>query len=351
MIDKRAVNRGILLVSNLFSVGENYGGVCKELAVRLSHSGWNVSTTSSVKHRLLRPIDMNLTIWRKQKYYTVAQIDVFSGPAFRWAEASVWSLRRLNKPIVLILRGGNLPDFARRYPNRVKSLLNAAAAVTTPSRYLLEAMQHLHRDIHLISNPIDIAPYEFKERTHPLPKLLYLRALHQIYNPVLAVEAVKLLHGTNPSPTLRMVGPDKGDGTAQVVDTAIREAGLTDSIELAGPIPKNEVPQVMAQADIFINTTNIDNTPISVIEAMATGLCVVSTNVGGLPYLVTHEHDALLVPPNDSQAMADAIRRILTEPSLAERLSRNARATAEQFDWSVVLPQWEEFLTEVINKQ
>jgi glycosyltransferase involved in cell wall biosynthesis len=86
-----------------------------------------------------------------------------------------------------------------------------------------------------------------------------------------------------------------------------------------------------------------------VLEAMACGLCIVSTNVGGLTYLLEDEHDALLVPPNDPAAMAAAVRRLLTEPGLAERLSRNARHKAEEFDLSVILPQWERLIETVAD--
>ena len=105
----------------------------------------------------------------------------------------------------------------------------------------------------------------------------------------------------------------------------------------------------MNQGDVFINTTNIDNTPVSLLEAMACGLCVVSTNVGGLPYLIEDGVDALLVPPDDSQAMAAAVRRILTEPGLAARLSSNARKKIERFDRSVILPQWEELFEKCLG--
>jgi glycosyltransferase involved in cell wall biosynthesis len=67
--------------------------------------------------------------------------------------------------------------------------------------------------------------------------------------------------------------------------------------------------------------------------------------VGGISYLLEHEHDALLVPPDDPEALAGAVRRLLTEPDLAGRLSRNARAKAEQFDWAAALPRWKELLT------
>jgi glycosyltransferase involved in cell wall biosynthesis len=111
-------------------------------------------------------------------------------------------------------------------------------------------------------------------------------------------------------------------------------------------VPKTQVPTVLNSGDIFLNTANVDNTPVSVIEAMACGLCVVSTNIGGLPHLLADEQDSLLVQPDDQAVMATAVSRILRETGLAQRLSRNARAKAEQFDWSNILPQWETLLME-----
>jgi glycosyltransferase involved in cell wall biosynthesis len=122
---------------------------------------------------------------------------------------------------------------------------------------------------------------------------------------------------------------------------------LEDRVSLPGNVPKQRVPQALNSGDIFLNTTNVDNTPVSVIEAMACGLCVVSTNVGGLPHLLESGQDSLLVQPSQPSAMAAAVRQILSEPALAERLSRNARAKAEQFDWSNILPQWEALILKI----
>lgn len=341
---------GILLISSLFSVGPAYGGVCKELAAKLAESNWQVITTSNWSNRMMRPLDMLTAIFRHRVDYDVTQIDVFSGSAFIWAELSARALRRLQKPFVLTLHGGNLPAFAEDHAARVRNLLNSAAMVTTPSIYLSKGMEGYRSDIRLVPNPIEIGPYSFRLRAAPHPNLLYLRALHRMYNPCLAVTALQELHEHFPAARLILAGPDKHDGAANDLRAAIASTQLQDSVAVVGAVSKVEVPRLMDQADIFLNTTNVDNTPISVIEALACGMCIVSTNVGGIPYLLTHEHDALLVPPNDPQSMADAIRRILTEPGLAERLSRNARKTAEQFDWSIILPQWEALLTEVIEK-
>jgi glycosyltransferase involved in cell wall biosynthesis len=122
-----------------------------------------------------------------------------------------------------------------------------------------------------------------------------------------------------------------------------------ERVTFGGAIDKRDIPGVLDRADIFLNTSNVDNTPVTLLEAMAAGLCIVSTDVGGIPYLLQHGYDSLLVPPNEPEAMAYAIRRILTEPQLAGYLSRNARLKAEQFDWSNILPRWDALLTSAVN--
>ena len=119
---------------------------------------------------------------------------------------------------------------------------------------------------------------------------------------------------------------------------------------MAGPVRKEDIPQRLHEGDIFLNTARVDNTPVSVLEAMASGLCIISTNVGGIPYMLENEHDALLVPSDDDTCMAKAARRLLTEDGLAQRLSYNARRKVEEFDWSNILPRWERLLIDVAGK-
>src|SRR5262249_28011321 len=148
---------------------------------------------------------------------------------------------------------------------------------------------------------------------------------------------------------LTMVGPDRHDGSKRRTDRLIEELGCTQRVTLPGRASKAMVPGWLAGNDIFLNTAEIDNTPVSVLEAMACGLCIVSTDVGGIPHLRQHERDALLVPRGDVGAMAQAVRRLMTDSALATQTSTAARRKAEQFDWSVVLPQWEHLLLNVSN--
>lgn len=342
-----AKKKPLLMVGNFLSATHGVRGVCEELALRLEPLGWPVMTTSNQPQKVARLLDMLRTTWNLRNQYAVAQVDVYSGAAFVWAEAVCWMLRRAGKPYVLTLHGGNLPAFSRRWPARVQHLLRSANEVTAPSRYLGEQLREFRSDIRIQPNPLDIGHYDFRLRAQPQPKLVWLRAFHQMYNPLLAVEVVALLATEFPALTLTMIGPDKGDGSLQAVRALVERLQLTDRITFTGAVPKLGVPAHLNQGDIFLNTTNVDNTPVSVLEAMACGLCVVSTDVGGIPYLLEDEAEALLVPGNNAAPMAAAVRRILTEQGLGQRLSWQARRKAEHCDWELVLQQWDELLMKV----
>jgi glycosyltransferase involved in cell wall biosynthesis len=339
--------KSILLIGNFLSRETGVQSPGEALAEKLAESGRRVFTVSHKSGRLPRLADILTAVWRWRKAYSLAYVEVFSGPAFVWAEAACWALRRVNKPYVCALHGGDLPEFSRSWPNRVRKLLTSAAAVTTPSAYLQTALRNLHRDLRLIPNPLEVKAYPFRLRSHPLPRLVWLRAFHNIYNPFLAPQALALLAQEFPDLELTMVGPDKGDGSLAIVRNQALRLGVAHRIAFSGRVTKAEVPVWLNRGDIFLNTTNVDNTPVSVLEAMAAGLCVVSTNVGGVPYLLHHEIDALLTSPDNPRSMATAIRRLLTEPGLAERISGNARRKVKQFDWSIVLPRWEALLLEL----
>lgn len=338
---------GVLLVGNFLSAHGGSRGVCEDLAGHLRTAGWRITTASAKELKLLRLPDMLATAIRTRRDYSVAQVDVFSGPAFVWAEAVARTLHLLKKPFILTLHGGNLPTFAERWPRRIQCLLSSAAIVTAPSGYLEHEMRRFCPTIRIVPNPINIEACLFRERTKPSPSLVWLRSFHHIYNPVMAIKTLALLRQTVPRAILNMIGPDKHDGSFQRTQTETHALGLQNAVRFPGQIPKSDVPAALGQSDIFLNTTNFDNTPVSVIEAMACGLCVVSTNPGGVPYLIDHAKDGLLVNCDDAPAMTDAILQLLNNPGLAGACSRNARKKVEGWSWSAILPVWEELLCSI----
>lgn len=341
--------KSILLIGNHFVSNKGNQNVWMEIPTRLSQLGWKTLTSSSIFLKPFRLLDMIWSILSKRNDYQIAQLDVFSGPSFIWADLSSRLLKFIKKPFVLTLRGGNLPDFANRHKRKVTNLLKSACKVIALSGYLKDSFENIREDITIIPNPIDVKKYPFQLRSNPQPQLVWVRAFHEIYNPSMSPKVVSYLKEDWPGINLFMIGPDKGDGSLNKTIHTAKTLGLKNEVIILGRVSREEIPGYLATGDIFINTTNHDNTPVSVMEAMACGLCIVSTNVGGIPYIVENGVDGLLVPKDDPKSMADAINRILCDSSLAERLSKNARIKAEMWDWSIVLPILDGVFTEVLT--
>lgn len=324
-------------------------GIGQVLAQRMAMGGWPTRIVSRHRSRYRRVVDILVTTWRTRSAFEIALVDVYSGAALRWAEAVCRLLGWMRKPYVLTLHGGDLPALARRSPRRLRRLLAGARAVVAPSTYLASSVRALRPDVRVHPNAIDLEAYPFRLRGRAAPRLVWVRAFHKVYNPTLALRVAARVARHDWTTSLTMVGPDK-DGSAGRIRTQAKALGLEQLVALPGGVAKHDVPRFLSAADIFLNTANVDNTPVSVIEAMACGLCVVSTAVGGIPHLLENEVDALLVPPNDAEAMAHAVHRILSEPGLASRLSANARHKAEHFGWKRVLPLWSDLIAGVVRR-
>jgi glycosyltransferase involved in cell wall biosynthesis len=141
-----------------------------------------------------------------------------------------------------------------------------------------------------------------------------------------------------------MVGGDKRDGSLDEARTLAAKLELGDAVDFRGAVPKHLVGSVLAEGDIFLNTSRVDNTPVSVIEAMACGLCVVSTDVGGIPHLIRDGENGLLTPSDDTDAMHQAVMALLSQPERSFAISQNAICSVRNFDWANVLDRWEAIL-------
>ncbi len=317
------------------------------LAHLFTQTGYSVKLVSCAPYRLLRLADIvsSLIAWRNQT--DVFLINVHSGKAFGLADAASLTAKWLHKPVVLMLHGGNLPDFSRRYPQWTRRVFSRAAAITAPSRYLAERVP-LPQTAHIIPNVIPIENYPFRSRRRLQPRLMWMRTFEAAYHPLMAVETLRLLLKSFPHAHLTMAGQDQG--LLEQVQKQIVKDHLEKHIRLAGYLNNEKKLQAFSQHDIFLNTNRIDNMPVSLIEAAACGLPIVAANVGGIPFLVQHEATALLVESGDVCGMANAVRRLLSEPELAERLSQNGRRLAESFTWKRVQAQWEELFAQLLQR-
>jgi|SRR5690554_1240664 len=305
--------------------------------------GFFVISTSSKKNKLIRLVDMVSTLFKNRRNVDLILIDTYSTLNFYYAVVLASIARFYRLPYVPILHGGNLPKRLKQSPKLSKKLFEKAYINVTPSLYLRKQFEDSgYHNLLYIPNTIEIENYPFKLRKTIKPKLLWVRSFAEIYNPLLALEIVEGLKKLNIDVELCMVGPEK-DGSLRNCKKIATERNLP--VTFTGILTKAEWIALSQNYDIFINTTNFDNMPVSVMEAMALGFPVISTNVGGLPFLIDSGINGVLISPNNPKAFINVIVNLCENPSRSEKLSLNGRAKVENFDWQVVKKQWFELFS------
>ncbi len=300
-------------------------------------SGVRVRTASARSGRVVRTAHQIAALvgWHD---VDIVIASVFSGPSFRIAELACALAPRRGRKLVLVLDGGNLPTFGADHHARVERVLARSDLIVAPSGYLAEEFRHWGYDVRVIPNVLDIDAYDFRPRDEPAANMLWMRTFHEHYNPLLAVQVLEAVLRHRPDATLTMGGADHG-----LLDATRQEAarrGVADRVDFAGYLRGEAKARALAGNDVFLNTNDVDNMPVSVLEAGAAGLVPVATSVGGIPYLLEDGVNGLLAPPRDPDAMAKVVLDVLDDPVRFARISRGARALAEASAWPEVRARW-----------
>ena len=315
------------------------------LAGLFEQDGYEVRRASAVRNPYLRSLHHLFAIlaWRRVDLLVVA---VFSGRSFWMAELATVAGRLTGKHSVLFLHGGNLPVYGPAHRRRVERVLGRAELVLAPSDYPAETFRAWGVDVRVIPNVLDVDRYDGTPRASAAPNLLWMRTFHEHYNPLMAVRVLARVVQTHPEARMTMAGADHG-----LLAATRREAerlGLVDQIVFPGYLGFEEKLAAFAAHDLFLNTNVVDNMPVSVLEASASGLVPVATAVGGLPAIITDGDNGVLVDSDDDAAMADAVLGLVADDARFAEMSDAARGMAARSSWPSVRQRWEEELTLVL---
>jgi glycosyltransferase involved in cell wall biosynthesis len=243
----------------------------------------------------------------------------------------------LGKRVVLNYRSGEAEDHLRRWRRTAIPTLRRADAVVTPSGYLVDVFARFGIPAQSISNFVDPAAVRFRERTSLRPVFLSNRNFQALYNVPCVLRAFALIQARIPEARLIVIGD--GPERTQVHETA--RALALGNVEFVGAVRPTEMGRWYDEADVYLNASDIDNMPNSIIEAFACGLPVVTTRAGGIPYVVEHERNGLMVDCGDHEALAGAALRLLDDATLARRLiGEGLRDVREQYTWEAVSDRW-----------
>ncbi|MFT4613214.1 MAG: glycosyltransferase involved in cell wall biosynthesis [Bacteroidia bacterium] len=283
-------------------------------------------------------------VWRLTVRVDVIHLMANSGWSWQLFAAPVLWLGRLRGvPVIVNYRGGEAREYLAASHRWIKPSLARAAYLVVPSGFLQQVFEGYEIASKIIPNIIDLEFFRpatceaTREVSAERFKLVITRNLEPIYGLETAIRAVALVREELPYIQLEIAGsgPQRED-----LQMLIHSLGLQSNVVLLGRLEREEVLALYQGADAMLNPTKVDNMPNSVLESMACGLPVISTNVGGVPFIVRDGESALLVEPNDHRAMANAILRLKKDLPLRECLKSAGLQEVADYSWRQVGPQW-----------
>ena len=306
----------------------------------LEEEGFKVYSYSSKKNKILRLIDMLFRTLVLASKVDWVIIDVYSTQNFWYAYLCGMICKFKKVSYINILHGGNLENRLKR---RYFSFFNGATYNIAPSKFLhVKFMKAGVKNLEFIPNSIVLNEYKFRQRKMLKPKLIWVRAFAEIYNPFLAIQLLEKLLENYSEAELFMVGPRKDSSFEKCLDY-VRKYKLP--VHFTGKLEKHEWHQLSEKCDIFLNTSTVDNTPISIIEAMALGLPIISSRVGGIPFLIDDHVDGVLFENRNLQDFTNKTINLLENRLDFTEISKTARKKVHKFSWEVVKELWLNLLT------
>lgn len=244
--------------------------------------------------------------------------------------------RRLGKRTILHYHSGEAEDHLAHWRSLVHPWLQLVHEIVVPSNYLHNIFaQHGYRT-RVIRNAVDTSYFRYRERVPLHPRLLSTRNLEPYYHVANTLRAFALLKALFPDATLTVAGSGSQEGELRRLVSSLH----LDGVRFVGAVEPSRIPVLYDAADIFVNSSIVDNQPVSVLEALASGLPVVTTGTGDIAAMVCDGDTGLLVPARDPVAMAKAVTSLLDDPDRARLMARRAKQAMELHAWAEVRKQW-----------
>lgn len=264
---------------------------------------------------------------------------VMANSGFAWhlfAAPAIWIGRLAGVPVVVNYRGGLAAEFLARSARSVRFTMKRAQVLAVPSGFLKQIFADHGMESTVVSNIVDLdrfAPGPDTGAEGDACHVVVARNLEPIYDNATGMRAFAILARELPRARLSIAGSGPEQPALEALAT---ELGISERVHFTGRLDRDQMAALYRSAHIVLNPTRVDNMPNSVLEAMAAGVPVVSTDVGGVPYIVTHGKTALLVPPGDPLKMAAALAQLAASPPLRQSIRAAALAEVRRYSWSNV---------------
>ena len=266
-------------------------------------------------------------------------IHIFSASYYSYllsAAPAILIAKFFGRKSILNYRSGEAEDHLKRWKLTAVPIMRMADTIVCCSGYLVDVFASFGLPARFVYDVVELDRFAYRERRPIRPRFLTSRLLEPLYNVPCVLRAFEIIQQKYPDATLTIAA----EGWLRSELEKLADALHLKGSRFVGRVPFDQMPTTYDQADIYLTATNLDNMPGSITESMACGLPVVTTNAGGIPYIVTHEETCLMVDCDDHEAMAAAAIRLLEDNDLAVSIGRRARAEAKKFTWEAVRNEW-----------
>lgn len=286
----------------------------------------------STKGSVLKRLKVIVSLLRISKNFDVFHIHACSNIGFFPAVVGISLGRLLNKKILLTYHGGDAEAFFSKHRHLVRLFLLKTDHNIVLSGFLGSVFDKYGIPYTIIPNIVKFRPELFKARDIIAPNFICIRSLRPIYNQECILKAYQIVKQVYPSASLTFLG----DGIDRSKLEALVSSNAIDNVRFVGRVPNSEIPSYLNKADIMLSSPVIDNMPVSLLEGFNSGLLVISSNVGGVPYMVKSGVNGLLFKSNDSRDLADKMLYACSHQDESKDMIRNAFHSMNNYSWQYV---------------
>jgi glycosyltransferase involved in cell wall biosynthesis len=262
-----------------------------------------------------------------------------------WALPPLALGRLFGKKVILNYRDGQCADHLTNWRSALPTI-RWAHAVVTPSRFLVDVFAQFGIQAQSISNFVEVSQFVYRRRRPLRPVFMTNRILEPLYNVPCILRAFRRIQDVYPEASLTIAHDGPLRASLEEMAASLKLANT----RFLGRVPHDRIPGLYDEADIYLTTPDIDCMPGSLLECLCSGLPIVATRAGGIPYIVEHERTALLVPCDDDQAVADACFRLLNDPDLVERLTAEGLRAVSNHDPATSRSLWINLYRELLGR-
>jgi glycosyltransferase involved in cell wall biosynthesis len=289
----------------------------------------------------------NLRLFSRAHRYDL--LHVFSAGMWSymlWTIPALAASKLYGKKMLLHYHDGRCEQHLREFRWTAPTIRKADMLVT-PSGFLVDVFARHGFNARYIFNVVDFSRFPYRERRKLRPVFMTNRILEPLYNVECILRAFVIIQSRYPEASLTIAhdGPSRPGLEKMARELRLRNTGFI------GRVPYDKIGALYDSADIYLTSPNFDCMPGSILESFASGLPVVATNAGGIPYIAENERTALLVDIDDHEALAQSGLRLLEDEELVVRLTANAREEVKKYDWSLIGDQWVAAYRELCSRE